>query len=115
AEFYCALYNNWPMGFYPPHVFTNDARRHDVDVRGPDVNLSAARCTVEGDAVRIGLGYVQELGRAGAEVVVEARDEAGPFRSLFDFVHRTGVRTRAVENLVRVGAFTGFGLGRREL
>jgi error-prone DNA polymerase len=115
AEFYCALYNNWPMGFYPPHVFTNDARRHDVDVRGPDVNLSAARCTVEGDAVRIGLGYIQELGRAGAEVVVEARDEAGPFRSLFDFVHRTGVRTRAVENLVRVGAFTGFGLGRREL
>jgi len=115
AEFYCALYNNWPMGFYPPHVFTNDARRHDVDVRGPDVNVSGAECTVEGDAVRIGLGYVQDLGKAGAEAVVAAREEAGSFRSLFDFVHRTGVRTRAVENLIRVGAFSDLGLNRREL
>jgi len=115
AEFYCALYNNWPMGFYPPHVFTNDARRHDVDVRGPDVNVSGAACTVEGDAVRIGLGYVQELGKAGAEAVVAARDEASSFRSLFDFMHRTGVRTRAVENLIRVGAFSDLGLNRREL
>lgn len=115
AEFYCALYNNWPMGFYPPHVFTNDARRHDVDVRGPDVNVSAAGCTVEGAAVRIGLGYVHELGRAGAEAVVAAREEAGTFRSLFDFVYRTGVRARAVENLIRVGAFSDLGLNRREL
>jgi error-prone DNA polymerase len=115
AEFYCALYNNWPMGFYPPHVFTNDARRHDVEVRGPDVNVSAAACTVEGDAVRIGLGYVHDLGRAGANAVVAARAEDGPFRSLFDFMHRTGVRTRAVENLVRVGAFGHLGLNRREL
>jgi error-prone DNA polymerase len=115
AEFYCALYNNWPMGFYPPHVFTNDARRHDVDVRGPDVNVSAAGCTVEGDAVRIGLGYVQELGKAGAEAVVAAREEAGSFGSLFDFVHRTGVRVRAVENLIRIGAFSDLGLNRREL
>jgi len=115
AEFYCALYNNWPMGFYPPHVFTNDARRHDVDVRGPDVNVSAAACTVEGDAVRIGLGYVQALGKAGADAVVAAREEAGPYRSLFDFAHRTGVRTRAVENLIRIGAFRELGLNRREL
>ena len=115
AEFYCALYNNWPMGFYPPHVFTNDARRHDVEVRGPDVNVSAAACTVEGDAVRIGLGYVHEVGRAGAEAVVAAREDAGLFGSLFDLVHRTGLRLRAVENLVRVGAFVAPGLNRREL
>jgi error-prone DNA polymerase len=115
AEFYCALYNSWPMGFYPPHVFTNDARRHDVDVRGPDVNASAAACTVEGGAVRIGLGCVRELGRAGASAVVAAREESGSFRSLFDFVHRTGVRARAAENLIRVGAFGDLGLNRREL
>jgi len=115
AEFYCALYNNWPMGFYPPHVFTNDARRHDVDVRGPDVNVSGTACTVEGDAVRIGLGYVQDLGKSGGEAVVAAREEAGSFCSLFDFVHRTGVRARAVENLIRVGAFSDLGLNRRQL
>src|SRR5262249_28451307 len=42
-------------------------------------------------------------------------EEAGTFRSLFDFVHRTGVRSRAVENLIRVGAFSDLGLNRREL
>jgi error-prone DNA polymerase len=115
AEFYCALYNNWPMGFYPPHVFTNDARRHDVEVLGPDVNVSAARCTVEGDAVRIGLGYVHGVAGAGGEAVVAAREQDGRFRSLFDFVHRTGLPVRAVENLIRVGAFNQLGLNRREL
>ncbi len=114
VEFYCALYNNWPMGFYPPHVFTNDAQRHDVAVLRPDVKVSAVGCTVEGGAVRIGLGYVHGLGRAGAEAVVRARQE-GPFRSLFDFVQRTGLQLRAVENLIRVGALDGLGLNRREL
>jgi error-prone DNA polymerase len=65
--------------------------------------------------VRIGLGYVHGLGGAGAAAAVAAREEAGPFRSLFDFMHRTGLRTEAVENLVRVGAFCDLGLNRREL
>jgi error-prone DNA polymerase len=114
-EFYCALYNNWPMGFYPPHVFTNDARRHGVEVLSPNVNVSAASCMVERRSVRIGLGYVRGLGRAGAAAVVAAREESGPFRSLFDFMHRTGLRAEAVENMVRVGAFCDLGLNRREL
>ncbi|HEU4905429.1 MAG TPA: DNA polymerase III subunit alpha, partial [Solirubrobacterales bacterium] len=46
-EFLCALLNEQPMGFYPPHVLTNDALRHGVPIRRPDINESAARCTVE--------------------------------------------------------------------
>src|SRR5690606_25269201 len=63
AEFTCALFNNQPMGFYPPHVLTNDAIRHHVGVRRPDINVSNALCTVEEPegiergAVRVGLGY----------------------------------------------------------
>ena len=47
AEFYCALFNAQPMGFYAPHVFTNDAKRHGVGILNPDINLSGAHCTVE--------------------------------------------------------------------
>lgn len=115
VEFYTALYNNWPMGFYPPHVFTNDARRHDVEVLPPDVNISQAKCTVEGGAVRIGLGYVQGLGAVGGRVIVEARDGTGDFASLFDFVQRTGLTGRAVENLIKIGGFDRSGIGRRDL
>ncbi len=114
-EFYCALFNNWPMGFYPPHVFTNDAKRHDVVVLRPDINVSQARCTVEHDAVRIGLGYVKGVSQAGGQATEAARASGGEFRSLFDFVHRTGLKREAAEHLIEVGAFDAFGLNRREL
>ena len=51
AEFYCAILNSQPMGFYPPAVLVADARRHGVEVRPVDVNLSGAECTVEHEVV----------------------------------------------------------------
>ncbi|HUF01330.1 MAG TPA: error-prone DNA polymerase [Gaiellaceae bacterium] len=47
AEFLCALLNEQPMGFYPPATLVRDAQRRGVEVRPADVNLSAARCTIE--------------------------------------------------------------------
>ena len=140
-EFLCALFNNQPMGFYPPHVLTNDAKRHGVAVRRPDVNASRARCSVEQGvaadeggardrggvegadgvdgaergAIRVGLGYVQGLGEAGALRVEAERDRGGEFRSLFDFVQRTGLSRQATTHLIQLGAFDAFGLNRREL
>ena len=120
APFFCALFNNQPMGFYPPHVLTNDAKRHEIEVRRPDASVSVAACTVEDPeagrgAVRVGLGYVRGVGAAGGARVEEERARAGPFRSLFDFVQRTGLRREATTNLIQVGAFDDFGLNRREL
>ena len=122
-EFVCALFNNQPMGFYPPHVLTNDAKRHDIQVLRPDINASDAACTVQapapehaGDgAVRVGLGYVKGVGEAGGARVQAERERDGEFRSLFDFVQRTGLARRATEALIRIGAFDVFGLNRREL
>jgi error-prone DNA polymerase len=120
APFYCGLFNNQPMGFYPPHVLTNDARRHQIEVRRPDINISAARCTVEASgvgqgAVRVGLGYVRGVGEAGGRRIDEVRAQAGSFLSLFDFVQRTGLSREATTNLIQVGAFDAFGMNRREL
>jgi error-prone DNA polymerase len=115
TEFACALLNNQPMGFYPPHVLINDAKRHDVRVLPPDVNESGVRCTVEGNAVRIGLGYVVELGAETASRLVAERAANGRYRSLADLVRRVPLRVEAAENLVAVGAAADcFGLGRRE-
>jgi error-prone DNA polymerase len=114
AEFTCALFNNQPMGFYPPHVLTNDAKRHGVRVLPPDVNRSNVRCTVEGNAVRIGFGYVDGLSEDAARLIQREREAAGRYRSLADFVRRGPLKREATENLFAVGAFDGFGLGRRE-
>ena len=114
AEFACALLNNQPMGFYPPHVLTNDARRHGVRVLPPDVNRSRDRCSVEGNAVRIGLGAIAELGDEAAARLVADRAANGPFRSLADLVRRVPLRLEAAESLVAVGGADAFGLSRRE-
>ncbi|MDA0301448.1 MAG: PHP domain-containing protein [Chloroflexi bacterium] len=125
-EYLCALLNEQPMGFYPPHVLTKDAQRHGVAVRRPDVSLSDARCTVEeitpDDAqtglrgvIRVGLGYVKGVGEVSARRVEDERARDGAYRSLFDFVQRTGLSQEATTNLIRIGAFDSLGLNRREL
>jgi error-prone DNA polymerase len=115
AEFTCALLNNQPMGFYPPHVLTNDAKRHGLRIIPPDINVSGIRCSVEnGNGLRIGLGYIEELGEKPAQAIVLDREANGPYRSLADLVRRVPLSTAAVENMILVGAFDRFGLGRRE-
>src|SRR5206468_7944546 len=77
AEFLCGLLNEQPMGFYPPASLVRDAQRHGVEVRSPEINQSAARCSLEplggqvpGFAVRVGLAYVQAIGEDEAEALV---------------------------------------------
>ena len=114
AEFVCALLNNQPMGFYPPHVLTNDARRNQVRILPPDINESGVQCSVAGNTVRIGLGYVAEVGADVAARLVAERDTGGAFQSLADVVRRVPLRIEAAESLVAIGVADGFGLGRRE-
>ncbi|HEY5625604.1 MAG TPA: error-prone DNA polymerase [Dehalococcoidia bacterium] len=115
AEFLCALFNAQPMGFYGPHVLLNDGKRHSVDALPPDVNQSGADCSIEGDAVRIGLRYTRGLSRVAALPVEEERERSGEFRSLFNFLERTQLKRESIENLIACGAFDSFGLERREL
>src|SRR5205807_9841141 len=77
AEFLCALLNAQPMGFYPAATLVRDGQRRGVETRPPDVSISAAKCTVEGGAVRIGIDYVSGIGEDDAQAVVEERDRGG--------------------------------------
>ena len=46
-EFLCALFNEQPMGFYPPDSLTHEAQRRGIEVRAADVNASDVECSVE--------------------------------------------------------------------
>ena len=80
AAFCAALLNAQPMGFYSPHSLCQDARRHGVVVRSPDVNLSADAAVLEpceesvgGAAVRLGLSSVRGVGpELAAAIATEA-------------------------------------------
>ena len=47
TEFYAALLNSWPMGFYPPSTLIHDAKRHGVVVRPPCMRDGEWECTIE--------------------------------------------------------------------
>ncbi len=114
AAFYCALLNQQPMGFWSPAVLVGDARRHGVRVLPVDIRRSEGRCTLEGEAIRLGLNYVKGLGEAGIQRVLAARGQR-PFSGLEDFCRRTRLPRAVVENLIRVGAFDAWGVPRRRL
>ena len=117
TEYYVALFNNQPMGFYSLDALGRDARRNGIRTLLPNVNLSQAICTAEGNDLRIGLGFVRGWGTDIATQVVEERERNDPYSSLVDFLRRTpaALKRPAVENLIWVGGLDKFGLTRREL
>jgi error-prone DNA polymerase len=143
AAFCAALLDAQPMGFYSPHSLVQDARRHGVAVRTPDLAVSAAGATLEvdgpgppdrpkrpgpapgvgaapeswgvgGPAVRLGLGSVRGLGDDLAERIVAERAAHGAYASPEDLVRRVpGLTVAHLEALATAGAFGCFGLDRR--
>ena len=114
AEFYCALLNNQPMGFYSPEVIVNDARRHGSGILPVEINWSDLLCIVENGEIRLGFRYVKEVGEAISARIVAER-QRGTFRSLEDFYLRARPSREAVENLILAGAFDAFGQPKRQL
>src|SRR5918912_566673 len=116
AEYYAALLNNQPMGFYAPHVLIGDARRHGVQVLRVSINRSGARCVpVAPDQILLGFETVKGIGEELARAIVAERETNGAYVSLPDLLRRTGMPRPAAEHLISVGALSEFGLGRREL
>ena len=107
-EFFVGLFNNQPMGFYNLETLKEDAKRHNIEVLEPDVNLSGELATIEDNALRIGLKHVARVQSATVEKVMTARKTGGPFRSLADFMARTGVQEEPLENLAKAGALDLF-------
>ena len=113
VEFYCALFNSQPMGFYSPSTILYEAKRRGVRFLPLDVTISSWDCTVEGEAVRLGYRYIKSLGSAAKEKI-EAEIAKGLFVSVEDFVLRTELPQNALEQLAMVGAFHRFGITRRQ-
>jgi error-prone DNA polymerase len=100
AAFCAALLNSQPMGFYAPAQLVQDARRHGVEVRPPDVNASDWDCTLEGGALRLGLRMVGGLSQAAGAWISGQK----PFSSIQDLVMRTRLNRKDLRRLADGGA-----------
>ncbi len=115
AEFYAANMSVEIDNTDKLKVLIDDAKQFDVAFEPPDVNRGSYRFEpIDAKRVRYGLGAVKGTGQGAIEAIVAARDGVagaaggGPFRSLFDFcarIDRQRVNKRAVEALVKAGAF----------
>jgi error-prone DNA polymerase len=133
AAFCAALLDAQPMGFYSPHTLCEDARRHGVEVRTPDLDASGVGATLawpDGTpphdpagsgpglpepgshppqpVVQLGLSSVRSLGDDRAEAIVAERLARGPYRSMEDLQRRVpGLTLPVLEALATAGAFAG--------
>jgi error-prone DNA polymerase len=158
-EFFVAIFNQQPMGFYNLETLKEDARRHGITVLNPDINLSQAKCTIEPifnchpersegyrggtgtlpppprdssvakftlseanmlpqndtAALRLGFLNVTGLGEASAKAIEEGRAKHGPFKTIGEFLERTGVLEEVALNLAAAGAFDSLEKNRRKV
>ncbi len=90
-------------------IFHDDAVALGITFEPPDVNTGTYRFVpVADNVVRYGLGAIKGTGQGAIEAIIAAREEGGPFKSLFDFCHRVDrgrINKRVVEALIKAGAF----------
>ena len=95
--------------------YSTECQRLGIKVLPPDINVSRGGFTVDGDAIRYGLSAVKNVGRNLIDTAIAKREER-PFRGLYDFckrLHGAELNRRAVESLIRAGAFDGLEPSRR--
>ena len=97
--------------------YISECRDCGIALLPPDINRSADRFTVEEGGIRFGLVAIKNIGRGFIQAVMREREQA-PFTSLYDFCDRmagSDMNKRAVENLIRSGAFDSLGARRSQL
>ena len=98
--------------------YIGECRECGIALLPPDINRSADRFTVEEGGIRFGLVAIKNIGRGFIQAVMRERETGGDFSSLYDFCSRMNgseMNKRAVENLIRSGAFDSMGARRSQL
>ncbi|NLU23996.1 MAG: DNA polymerase III subunit alpha [Clostridiales bacterium] len=99
--------------------YISECRDCGIALLPPDINHSFDYFTVEEGGIRFGLVAIKNIGRGFIQSVVRSREQDGPFTSFQDFCERLfdcgDLNKRAVENLIRSGAFDSLGDRRSQL
>ena len=98
--------------------YIGECRECAIALLPPDVNRSDDRFTVEPEGIRFGLVAIKNIGRGLIARMMREREVNGPFADFQDFCYRmdgNDMNKRAVENLIRAGAFDSMGVHRSQL
>src|SRR3954452_1452383 len=112
AEYMAALISSVMSTKDKVPFFVARCEEMGIEVLPPDVNISGHDFRVVGGNIRFGLDAVKNVGAQAVEAIVQAREEGGPFTSVWDFCRRADCRAvnkKAVESLVKCGALDSLG------
>ncbi|MFT7128317.1 MAG: DNA polymerase-3 subunit alpha [Gammaproteobacteria bacterium] len=119
AEFMAATMSSELQNTDKIVIFVEECRAMKLPLKLPDVNEGEFMFTVNKQgAIIYGLGAIKGLGEGPVESIINARNEGGPFKNLFDFCERTDLRKvnkRAMEALIRSGSFDSLKVDRAVL
>lgn len=118
TEFYAAaLTSNISAEVEDIRKFIKDARKHGIEIKPPDINISTYEFTPKKKTIRYGLGGIKNVGKNSVlEIVKERRKHK--FEGFFDFVERAGgrlVNKKVIESLIKAGAFDSLEENRHSL
>nr|WP_246578156.1 DNA polymerase III subunit alpha [Clostridium frigoris] len=118
TEFIAAMLNSVKGNAEKIAFYTRYAVQIDIGVLPPSINESFAEFTVKGDTIRFGLSALKNVGVNVIESIVRNREEKGEFSGFMDFCNKIDtscVSKRAVESLIKAGAFDDFKVHRSQL
>ena len=118
AEFMAPTLTNetTSTGTLPEYI--EEARKMGIPVDPPDVNRSDSIFDVIDGHIVFGLKGIKGMGEGAARAIVEEREENGPYKSFVDFIERLSskdVNKKAIEVLIKTGAFDNLGQNRATL
>ncbi len=116
AEYMAALISSVMSTKDKVPFFVARCEEMGIQILPPDVNVSDHEFTVVDGNIRFGLDAVKGVGFQAVEAIKRAREDGGPFSSLWDFCERVDARTvnkKAIEALIKCGALGSTGASRQ--
>ncbi|MBE9598683.1 DNA polymerase III subunit alpha [Pedobacter sp. MC2016-24] len=113
-EFMVSVLNNYG-GFYSRKVYVNEAKKAGATVNLPCLNNSRYTACIKGSVIYMGFDCLQNLEHQYATAIPEERIRNGEFKSMENFVLRTGITLEQLVILIRSGAMAFTGIGKKEL
>jgi DNA polymerase-3 subunit alpha len=118
THFFAAVLSNEIANSAKLARYIGEMKVFEIEILPPDVNSSHEGFTPVGKAIRFGLAAIKGLGSSAVQMIIGARAEGGPFRSIYDFAERVdqrAVNKRVLESLIKSGAFDGVAANRAAL
>lgn len=108
THFFAAVLSNEIANTEKLSRYVGEMKSFDIKLLPPDVNSSQEGFTPVGKSIRFGLAAIKGIGSSAVNMIIGARAQGGPFRSIYDFAERVDARAvnkRVLESLIKSGAF----------